>query len=600
MRNTFLVVMISFFNFCGTSQTIKQISYDPITKEYFLRPLLLKHKEQNPYKEPQITQELQRKALERALGDCSRCFEYSSYLTAASQKSAAENNKFGIDFKQYITENGYTHTSKDLLESYANGATIEFKDFRKNHKEALKNSGFKKKSDQLVVYTKLLEKANDVSTKVLEYYSKMDHVVNFWETWKKKYVVLHRYKTNYSGITEDHKELIKEKLSSNFNPVDKVLVHPDLLKTTLNNESIEASKKSLIDRGWVEIKEKKIDKGTLIYPYIVDDSVRARLKILNKYFNYDNYPYMWYSATKERIVKMWYGHFENEFSLNSFDSYIGGLVSKEEFLAEKKYEKNIDTKINTFINDINKATGFYMSYNRELKIDPKKMLIKNIKDNFYKISEDEIATARKNEKEKIEVELNKKGGILRDTYYYKITPQGKFDYFYFSDKLWFERDINGSVTSGKYLKKNNASYTLKDLVDNKTGIKLPDAASKLSADGKNFYYGSDKVPYVKMPGQVFDICLLNHKHNEGSGKWVSTDGKESFGTDGVWRSSITGGISAWGDVLQIKKNKYAFLVSNTSWGGSLDNNFVLITVSDDCNTIYYGKSQKKMIFQKID
>ena len=117
------------------------------------------------------------------------------------------------------------------------------------------------------------------------------------------------------------------------------------------------------------------------------------------------------------------------------------------------------------------------------------------------------------------------------------------------------------------------------------------------SDGKKLYFGNDKVPY-KLYDDNEKNCLTDIKDEKGDrgGFWLSADEQESFSTisSNVWKSKITGGIEGKGSLYKISNNKYAFVVYETSWGGKLENNLVIITTSDNCNTIYYGKGKKRM------
>jgi hypothetical protein len=239
--------------------------------------------------------------------------------------------------------------------------------------------------------------------------------------------------------------------------------------------------------------------------------------------------------------------------------------------------------------------NFYYDYDREIKKSNKDILFDNILNNHYGIENDDFNKIKKEQSANKEKELDVKGGILRGRRYFKVNNQGRFDKLYFwSSSLYLERTINQSEYYGTFEKKNGNIFKL-ILTDEKTGIKLPEFEARVSSDGKKLYLGEDKIPY-----KFVDPNEANCLNGKEAGFWRSSDGKESFSTilRPTWKSSITGGIKATGSLYKVSANKYAFVVSETSWNGKLENNVVIITTDNNCDTIYYGKGKKKMVYSK--
>tara|TARA_B110000971_G_C19984840_1_gene489077 strand:- start:296 stop:1243 length:948 start_codon:yes stop_codon:yes gene_type:complete len=293
---------------------------------------------------------------------------------------------------------------------------------------------------------------------------------------------------------------------------------------------------------------------------------------------------------KGRVLKIWYGNLSNEFSLQNFLMVCGSNVpSKDAFLADAG--NKLENLVKNYIGLLKKHVNYYGGYDKNLRMYPKKILFQNIIKNHYGISADEVKTSKKEASALKEKEEAEKGGFLRNNIYYKINSRGLFDYYYFWNNLGGERKINQSKYRVEYKKESSYLYTI-TLKDRKTGIQLPAFKAQLSRDKTKLYIGEDKVPYIL---ENFDEsnCLYDKKT-----VWSSTDGKESFSTASVhtvWKSSITGGIEVKGMIYKISNNKYAFVIYKNSWGGKIENNLVIITTANNCNTIYYGKGKKKMV-----
>ena len=640
----FLSALLIFSN--GNSQTIQRL--DKIYKSYsilnedFLKPLLLEHKEK--YKKDQlvVNDSLKRVALERALNDCEECFIHNPYY-ANSQKANAKNNPFKINFLDFISHNNFYLESNQMFTSLVNGNVINFKEFRKLYKDNLKSKGIKKKSNQMIVYNKLLEKISNLSLELLKFYHNYDYQMIFWTNWNKQYPDLLLYHKQTKS-TDSHKKLIRDKISPNFNPIDAVLVNPDLISSTKNFNSRKKAMELFKKRRWVIMK----DKDSFKYPSIIYDSLSKRSKQLAKYFNYTAPSF---TEIKTKIIKLWYDDFNSKFSLQCLLDYEPDIISKEDFL----FTKNSSLE-NTVGGLRSKLIHIYGT--NYIKLFPYKNIMQNVIYNYYGITNEDISEARSAEALRIEAELNLKGGMLRDKSFYKITPKGELYYLVFYGGFGFEFDRFRSSGysrktssryysfpesieyNGNYIKTSNNVYTLSNIYNTHQETYNPENIKvKLSSDGKKLYYGNEKAPYISFEDLQFEIPtpipeVLKNKAKTGSmdydfsnlieGAWWSLDGKESFCNDcefnysgnAKWRSVDfwTGGgdLLTEVDILKIDKNNFIFYrrfedydFANTSdiklhkkWTTN-HMEVIKIRLSDDYKTIYFSYKdgrKKKMLF----
>ena len=572
-----------------------------ITAEYFMKPLIEEIKAEFPYKKPKITDGLISKSLVRAVNDCKNCFEVldGTSVTEArvnSQKSKSKNNPYQINFADYISVDGYYQKSYiyNFIRSRSYGDEFDpsikdFKSFKKYESSRLKEAGFKKKAAKEIIYNKLIEKRKQLGTLLAEFYAEYDYKVNLYNSIKKRYSEL--YKGTKYNMVKEQSELLKEKISLNFNSLDNILIHPSLTSKVNTAEENEMLKEKLIKDGLVKIikdGKQRSDGWTYIFPKPNEKYFKDRVETLKKYF-----PVLdrvkgsrgdWRFA-KGRILELWYGNLETAFALENFLEVCGTNVpSKEEFLQDEKKLKKLTEEYRNVLYNI---AGMYKA-----SFEP---LFDNIVSNHYGIQKDDLKDIRKQQSDLAKKELSEKGGLLKGKRYFKINKQGKFDVYYFTPSLSFYRDINQSEYSGSYEKTSNNIYKIA-MQDEKTGIQLPEFEARLSSDRKKLYLGEDKIPY-----KLENLDEPNHLlAKEEIRLWKASDGIESFSTEdgGTWESSITGGIQAYGSLYKISSNMYAYVIYDTSWGAKLNNNLVIITTSDNWNSIYYGKGRKKMILVK--
>lgn len=593
MKKILFISSICFYIGAGNlfGQSVREIVENPITKEYFLEPFKEKLKKEYPYTEPEFTEKNIQEALRRAWKDCKRCFNFESILVLAS------NNPFNINFKEFISVDNFivSNYAYKFIGEYGKEPNIkDFKSFKSYEPYKLKEAGIKKTADQEALYNKILKKREELGKKLVQIYSEYDYKTLVVEVFGNKYSEL--YKTsNYPS--DKKKALVVEKISPNFNLIDNILIVPELTSKKNTESENEELKKMLLDRGLVEITEwqKPSNDGyTFIFPKI-NDKLKKRADTLNLYFDLRNTRKAKWGHTDHRILELWYGNLGNAFTLKNFLTVCGSNVpSKEDFIVDPESLEGI---VEEYYELLNSRVGgnFYYDYDREIKKSNKDILFDNILNNHYGIENDDFNKIKKEQSANKEKELDVKGGILRGRRYFKVNNQGRFDKLYFwSSSLYLERTINQSEYYGTFEKKNGNIFKL-ILTDEKTGIKLPEFEARVSSDGKKLYLGEDKIPY-----KFVDPNEANCLNGKEAGFWRSSDGKESFSTilRPTWKSSITGGIKATGSLYKVSANKYAFVVSETSWNGKLENNVVIITTDNNCDTIYYGKGKKKMVYSK--
>ena len=584
MRNIILFTALILFS---TTNLFAQES--KITQEYFVKPLLREIIADFPYVEPEINEELINKSLVSAIREIDQYFFF---------KKTGTKNKYNINFKEYTSVGSYSprnYTGMFIRSSsvgeFGPGAT-DFKKFRgwSDEKSRLEEAGIKKKDEQEIVYNKLLEKRRELGILLAKYYHKYDYELKIYETL-----------TLRCNEIRKQKKLILEKFSPYFNMIDNLLIYPKFSTKKNSAEENEILKKKLIEEGLVEIKEweaKSSDGYTFIFPKI-SNKLSNRHQTLNgySYFRLTNTREARWSFAEQRILSLWYGHLDNEFTLENFLKVCGSNVpSKEDFMKDEVAEDKLKGLIDEYIDVLNGRVGGNFQYDETLQKYPKSILYDNVVKNHYGIQDVNLAETRKKQSDLLEKEQIKKGGILRNKDYYKVTKRGESEYFdilSFGFNLSMTRKINYSNYFGSYEKKSNDTFKIV-LFDDKTRTKLPELEVRVSSDGKKVYFGEDKIPY-ELDNSKESNCL-----KDKDGVWKSLDGKESFSTYYVprWKSSITGGIETSGSLYKISSNKYAYVVYSTSWRGELVNNLVIITTADNCNTIYYGKEKKKMVFVK--
>ena len=582
MKNLILFIALSLFS--GASLFSQK---SDITREYFMKPLIEEIKAESPYTKPKITDELIFKSLVRAVNDCEDCFKIL-VRSINPQKSKSENNPYQINFADYISVDGYypERYISNFIRSRSYGDEFDpsikdFKIFKKTESARLKEVGIKKKDAQEIVYNKLIDKRKQLGALLAKIYVKYDYKVNLSNSIKERYPEL--YKGTQYNMTKEQAKLLEEKISPNFNSLDNMLIFQRYTTKVNSAEENEMVKEKIIKDSLVEIIEhgQRSDGWTFIFPKLNEKHFKDRVETLKKYFPFlKRFRKADWPFAKDRILKLWYGDLETAFALENFLEVCGTNVpSKEAFLQD---EKKLQILIEEYRNVIYNTTGLFVS-----GFEP---LFDNIVNNHYGIQKEKLKEIRKQQANLVKKELSEKGGLLRSKRYFKINKQGKFDVYYFSPSLSLTRDINQSEYDGSYEKTSNNTYKIV-LQDKKTGIKLPEFEARVSSDGKKLYMGEDKIPY-KLRNLNEANCLYDKE-----GLWRSTDGKESF-SGAIWKSSITGGISATGEVYEISANKYAFVIFDTSWNGKLENNLVIITTANNCNTIYYGKGKKKMVYSK--
>lgn len=598
MRKIFISGICFFILGAGNlfGQSLYEIIENPITKEYFLKSLGQEVKKEYPYTEPEFTEKNILEAFRRAYEECRTCFviKAGSYYSAndiEQQKSLAANNSFNINFKEFITEGDF------ILREYVRDfgkefRSKDFKTFKYHHSSALKEAGFKKKADQEALYNKILKKRKELGKKLVQLYGKNDYQMQLLRAFGEKYPELYK-RSDYPS--DEMKTLVVEKISPNFNLIDNILMYPEFTSKKNTEAENEELKKMLLDRGLVEITEllEPSDGYTFIFPRINDD-LKKRADTLNRYFHLRNTSKAKWGHAHQRLLELWYGNLGNAFTLENFLTVCGSNVpSKEDFINNDF--KPFKDVVYGYYEMLNGIVRGYFHYDREIKKSHKDILFENVLNNHYGIENDNFKKIKKEQAANKEKELDAKGGILRGRRYFKVNNQGRFDKLYFwSTSLYLERTINQSEYYGSFKKERGNLFKL-ILKDKKTGIELPEFEVRISSDGKKLYFGEDKVPY-----KYDDPDEANCLYEKDAGFWRSIDGKESFSTilEPTWKSSITGGIKGTGSLYKVSANKYAFVIYKTSWNGKLENNLVIITTDNNCDTIYYGKGKKKMVYVK--
>lgn len=591
-RKVFFFILITQISFGQLRESydydVRDMLENPITQEYFLKPLLEEHKKEYPFTKKEITKEIIQNALEIAYRYCPTCFGGYALVDPGDEDRYPlifKEKNFNINFKDYISVGGFIPQYYSL---FISKEYDDFKKFRKTESSRLKYSGIKKKADQENVHNKLIELSDSLGKKLAQFYMERNYKNEFYKKFGKKYAELNMSGSGKNDKLKKHK-LLKEKISPHFNSLDNIIINPkNTSKVNSEEENVEL-KKMLLDKGLVKIEEwNEPDDGyTFIFPKISDE-LEERLGTLNYYFQLDED----WSEAKSRILKLWYGNLSNEFALQNFLQVCGNHVpSKEDFLVDENKLKNlIEGYVDKLIGGW-RVGGTFKNMDKKLKMYPKQILFHNIVNNHYKIQSDDLKKIREQRLVVKEKEYSKKGGFLRDKTFYKINSRNQFDKLDFGYALGVDRKINQSWYYGEYERKSGNIYKLTQLTDLKTGIQLPEFEARLSSDKTKLYLGEDKIPYI-LNGSNGTNCLKDKNTT-----WYSSDNKESFSTsygESKWKSSISGGIQVNGFLYKISNNKYAFIINRNSWGGKIENNLIIITTENNCNTIYYGIGKKKM------
>ena len=535
---------------------------DPFTKEYFVKPLIDELKKTFPYSEPEIIKEIEDILSNKRL---------LSFFSSRAEYKKIKDKYFKVGNYIYYPDNSIASDMK-------NGVFKDFKSFKKSENYELKRYGIKKKPEQEKVYMTIKKNLTNLANQVNIYLSEKDYNSDLLDKFIRKYNAYYNKDQSYRAkISEELEKLLIEKISPNLNAIDNILILPKYKVKNNTLDDNEALKKLLLDKGLVELNTlftTYTDGYKSIYPKY-SQKLDRRWRDLRSYFDYEEERE---SDFKTRIFKLWYGNLDNEFALENFLKVCGDNVpNKEAFLSEEDTEDELKDVIDIYVR-ITPAT----------KKD-KNLLFNNIIINHYGIKIEDLKDIRNELSAKKEKEEIEKGGFLRDKIFYKINSEGKFDYIHFKSYLGINRTLNQSQYWGDYEKKNGNIYRV-TFMDGKTGVKLPEFEARLSSDKTKLYIGNDKVPYILRDSKGKN-CL-----KQKNTKWYSSDGSESFSTRSwaKWESKITGGISAKGLLYKISNTKYAFIISNNSWGGKIDNNLVIIRTDNNCNTIYYGSGRKKM------
>jgi len=572
---------------------------EPITDEYFVKPLIEEIKKEKPYVEPDDIPDEAIIALIKPLNGATA--RIAGYIKKFKQE-------FPEKYNDYFKIGNYT-VDPDLFEL---GCSVydkeddrqnmwkEFKSFKKFYKIDFKDAGIKKKSEQEEFFVTLKKNVFELSKKIITKQILINYERDVLTAFIRKYKALYNTATRYYRDDEVRKELkakreklLIEKFKPNLDAIDNILIPAKYSVKSNTPDENEALKKLLLDKGIVYIdKDVKTntDGFTFIFPKFKVKNGRdlgaSREYALRKYFGFkeeDHYN----RKIKTRISKLWCGNLDNEFALDNFLKFCGDNVpSKEAFLSEQDSEGDLKALIEIYAK---KIPGKFYTY------DTKKNLLNNIIVNHYGINIEDINDIRNELSAKKEKEESEKGGFLRNKTFYKINSQGKFDYIDFESSLHITRKLNQSRYGGDYEKKSGNVYRV-TLYDTKTWIELPEFEARLSSDKTKLYIGNDKVPYI-LEGSNGVNCLKQKAKVEYA-LWSNADERFSInGYDIEWSSKITGGISATGSVYKISSSKYAFIIDRNSWGGKIDNNLVIIRTENNCNAIYYGSGRKKMTFK---
>lgn len=559
---TILIFQTSVLNAQYGKNWIEKGIEDPFTNEYFLKPLFEEVKKENPYTKPQIIKEINEILSNKNLANI---FYNNQYY------KKNQDNYFKVGNYTYYPDNSITSDLK-------NGIFKDFKSFKKSEKYKLKKNGIKKNSEQEKVYMTIKKNLINLANQTNILLSENAYNSDVLDKFIRKYEAYYNKDQSYGAkISEELEKLLIEKISPNLNAIDNILIHPKYKAKNNTSDENEALKKLLLDKGLVELNTlfRTYSDGYKQFVPKLDSKLEKRARDLRYYFDYEEDRETSY---RSRIIKLWYGNLDNEFALENFLKVCGDNVpDKEAYLSEEDTEDELKKVIDT-----------YIAITPTSKKD-KNLLFNNIIVNHYGIKIEDLNNIRSELRTKKEKEEIEKGGFLRDKIFYKINSQGKFDYIHFMSYLGINRTLNQSQYWGDYEKKSGNIYKV-TFKDGKTGIKLPEFEARLSSDKTKLYIGNDKVPYILRDSKGIN-CL-----EKKSSKWYSADGNESFSTisGAKWESKITGGISASGWLYKISSTKYAFVIYNTSWGGKIDNNLVIIRTDNNCNTIYYGSGRKKM------
>ncbi|MGB2435648.1 MAG: hypothetical protein ACPIB5_05990, partial [Flavobacteriaceae bacterium] len=577
----------------------KNLADYEIMQEYFMKELFQTFKAGYEYDDyPEISEEFIRTSFEKTLDFCG-CFPGSRYY-----EGEADQNVYGIDFKSYASSGNFFYSGyRYWIENFIDGNDYTEEFFLKKNRSYLREAGIKKKKEQMAVYADLLAKRQELGQKLAEYYSNLAYEESLNREFMNTYPLLftRRY---YAQRGDETIAFIKKTISPLLKAEDKALLGPEYLDNELSPNDIAAFKKSLKEKNLVFFRSGQTKRDGLNDVFIgFNNKMSKRAEQLAEYFGLENSRFgnmNWRYAIKPRVIAYWWEDLTNEFTLNNFLAWCGKeLPSKSAFEEDNDLLKDLVSRyMNILVYDVG---GKYTSYDRANNMYPKDYLYKNIVENHYGTTFEELEAIKeakaKARKERLRAEV---GPVIGNSYY-KVNARNQFEYISFFWDFQLKRDVNHSDYWGSYKKIGNNKYEI-TLTDERTGITLPSLNFTVSADGKKLYLGGDSVPYI-IEETSKTGCLFNKPGKHEEVYWKTSNGNESFeynrySEKAVWNSTISGGISATGSLYRINDRKVAFVIHYTSWGGKVENNLVVITTSADCNTIYYGVGKKPMYYSK--
>lgn len=576
----------------GQRYKYKNLADYEIMQEYFMKELFQTFKAGYEYDYPEISEEFIRTSFEKTFDFCSRCFP-GNY----GNKSEANQNVYGIDFKSYASSGNFFYSNySDWIQNFIDGNDYTEEFFLKNNRSYLKEAGIKKKKEQMAVYADLLAKRKELGQKLAEYYSNLMYRESLTREFMNTYPLLFT-----RGVAGDETvAFIKKTISPLLKTEDKALLSPEFLDNELYPNEIAAFKKSLKEKNWVFFRSGQTTIDGLNDLFIgFKNEMSKRADQLCEYFGLgysqkSKYNMDW-SAIKARVIAYWWEDLTNEFTLNNFLAVCEKeLPSKSDFLEDDRIVYRLKDLIKNYLVALNYYGGGYDAYETD-------DLYKNIAENHYGTTLQEYEEIKEAQRKARNEKLKAQGGPVIGQSYYKVNARNQFEYINFFWDLTLKREVNHSDYWGSYKKIGNNKYEI-TLTDERTGITLPSFNYTVSADGKKLYLGGDSVPYIIDTEETSETgCLFNKDGKHEGGYWKTSNGNESFEYNwysAVWNSTISGGISASGDLYRINDRKFAFVIDETSWGGKVENNCVVITTSADCNTIYYGVGKKPMYYSK--
>lgn len=566
---------------------------------------LSKFKEQYPYQAPEFTEDMGKEALKRANDDCWKCFKCTDCDTK-------DEERYGFSFKKYRSVGGFEFKYyNELVEAYVENGSYPFDRFKSYHGTELKASEIKKKSDKEAALQQLHNQVRELGIKLAEFYHYYEYRVDLYQKWQDFAKVMY-VKGSYlsSAEKEAKRDFLKEHAYEHMNDLDRTLIMHSLSDNGIETEERERIKKMLLDSGYVSFERDETESDGFTPHYMILTGVGkygkpssyspkipilARLKELKKLTHTGNglgRTDWWYDESYY-IKNLWYNDMGSKFAMENFLKCWGDKVPTIEKVVED--EDNLKDLIDGYENFMrnfgqHKMQSEYIDGNN---IYPENTLFTNLINNHYGLTDEKYEELKRGFRAELNAERAKKGGCLRDSWkFYKLNSQGEVEYLQFYLDLTMERQIaERSRYTGTYEIKSGSTYTVK-LTDGRTGIELPAFDLRVNSACNAVYLGNDKVPYKNAPENA---CLRNL---DGREYWYSVDGKESFthgGYDTEWKSSITGGISGSGYLITLSNTQYIFKITETSWGGKLEDPYIPITTDASCNVLYYGKGKKKFV-----